>query len=58
MVGKCNIHTNHHNWRRRTPKPEDKWDENEMKRQYLNANAMNKLVCALSSDEYNRVCEL
>lgn len=48
------IFTHHHNWRVQIPKSEDRW--NEIKRDSLNAEAMNALVCALSSKEFNRVC--
>lgn len=36
-------------------KSEDKWNENEMKRDSLKAKALNALVCALTSNKFNRV---
>lgn len=38
------------------PKPENKWDENKMERDSLNIKAMNALVYALRSDEFNQAC--
>lgn len=32
------------------------WVENEMKNDSPNAKAMNALICALSFDEFNRLC--
>lgn len=34
-------------------KIEGKWDQNGIKKDSLNAKAMNALVCALSSDQFN-----
>ena len=38
-----------------TPKPEDDWDEQDIKKIELNAKAMNLLYCALDPNEFNRV---
>lgn len=40
-------------------KAKDKWDENEVKMDSLNVKGMKALVCALCSDEFNRIynCE-
>ena len=38
------------------PKLENKFDEHDMKKCSLNASAINCLYCALSNDEFNRVC--
>lgn len=37
-------------------KPKDNCEENEMKNESLNAKATNALICALSSDKFDRVC--
>ena len=37
------------------PKPEEDWDENDMKMDELNVKAMNLLYCALDSNEFNRI---
>ena len=37
------------------PKPEEDWDDNDMKMGELNAKAMNVLYCALDSTEFNRI---
>lgn len=49
------LSTHYHHEGAQVPKLKDRCDEHEMKRDSLNAKAMN-LVCALSSDELNRVC--
>ena len=38
-----------------TPKLEEEYDENEMKKCSFNAKAINCLYCALSKDEFNRI---
>lgn len=40
-------------------KSKDRWDENQMERDSLNAKVVSALVCALSSCEFHRVynCE-
>lgn len=38
------------------PKWKDNWDENEMKMELLNAEAMNVLVCALHTNDFNSSC--
>ena len=35
------------------PKPEEDWDDNDMKMEELNTKAMNVLYCALNSIEFN-----
>ena len=35
------------------PKPEEDWDDNDIKIEELNAKAMNVLYCALDSIEFN-----
>ena len=37
------------------PKPEEDWDDNDMKLGELNAKAMNVLYCALDSTKFNRI---
>ena len=37
------------------PKPEEDWDDNDMRMGELNAKAMNVLYCALDSTEFNRI---
>ena len=37
------------------PKPEDDWDDQDMKKAELNAKAMNLLYCALDPNEFNRI---
>ena len=37
------------------PKPEEDWDDNDMKMGELNAKTMNVLYCALDSNEFNRI---
>ena len=37
------------------PKPEEDWDEHDMKMDELNAKAMNFLYCALDSNEFNQI---
>ena len=35
------------------PKPEEDWDDQEMKKGELNAKAMNLLYCAIDPNEFN-----
>ena len=37
------------------PKPEEDWDDNDMRMGELNAKAMNVLYCALDSTEFNQI---
>ena len=37
------------------PKPEEDWDDNDMRMEELNAKVMNILYCALDSTEFNRI---
>ena len=37
------------------PKPEEDWDDNDMKMEELNTKAMNVLYCALDSTEFNQI---
>ena len=37
------------------PKPEEDWDDQEMKKGELNAKAMNLLYCALDPNEFNQI---
>ena len=37
------------------PKLEEEYDENEIKKCFLNAKAINYLYCALRKDEFNRI---
>ena len=36
-------------------KPEEDWDDNDMRMRELNTKAMNVLYCALDSTEFNRI---
>ena len=36
-------------------KPEEDWDDNDIKMEKLNAKAMNVLYCALDSTEFNQI---
>ncbi|WP_374695496.1 hypothetical protein ACEW7V_00205 [Areca yellow leaf disease phytoplasma] len=37
------------------PKPEEDWDDHDMKMGELNAKAMNLLYCALDANEFNQI---
>ena len=37
------------------PKPEEDWDDNDMRMGELNAKAMNVLYCTLDSTEFNQI---
>ena len=37
------------------PKPEEDWDDNDIKIEKLNAKDMNVIYCALDSAEFNRI---
>ena len=37
------------------PKPEEEWDENDLKKAQINAKALNALHCALDVNEYNKI---
>ena len=37
------------------PKPEENWNDNDMRMEKLNAKAMNVLYCALDSTKFNRI---
>ena len=37
------------------PKPEEEWEDQEMKMGELNAKAMNLLYCALDANEFNQI---
>eukprot|EP00252_Welwitschia_mirabilis_P000245 TRINITY_DN10253_c0_g1_i1.p1 TRINITY_DN10253_c0_g1~~TRINITY_DN10253_c0_g1_i1.p1 ORF type:complete len:108 (-),score=16.53 TRINITY_DN10253_c0_g1_i1:61-384(-) len=39
------------------PKPRADWDQADKRATQMNAKAMNALICALSSEEYNRVVQ-
>lgn len=55
MVGRLYFNDHHHG-KVEIPKAKDKRDENDMKRDSLNAKVMNALVYTLSYDKLNRVC--